>query len=159
MKSKTMIDDLTASEIMTEHVETLMPSDTVKDALLLMLDGHLTTIPIVNAENHCVGMLSRSDLTEMLAKEDNELTHARDGDRESLYWLSQSIDTGDVRKVSEFMVIEVQSASRGDSLTEICKLMHQHHIHHVPVLDEQTKLVGIVSAFDVVKAIATASAD
>ena len=159
MKANTKTSQLTAKEVMTKHVETLMSGDTVKDALTLMIDHNLTTIPIINSEEHCVGMLSRSDLTEMLAREDDELSHAREGDRESLYWLSQTLDTGDVRKVSEFMVVEVHSANVSDQLGDICKQMHQHHIHHLPVLDDQNKLVGIVSAFDIVSAIANSTDD
>lgn len=159
MKAKIKTSQLTAKDIMTNHVETLMSGDTVKDALTLMIDHNLTTIPIVNSEEHCIGILSRNDLTEMLAREDDELSHAKEGDRESLYWLSQTLDTGDVRKVSEFMVVEVQSANVNDLLSDICKKMHQHHIHHLPVLDDNNKLVGIVSAFDIVTAIANSADD
>ena len=159
MKAKTKTSQLTAQDIMTNHVETLMSGDTVKDALTLMIDHNLTTIPIINSEEHCIGILSRNDLTEMLAREDDELSHAKEGDRESLYWLSQTLDTGDVRKVSEFMVVEVHSANVSDQLGDICKKMHQHHIHHLPVLDDNNKLVGIVSAFDIVTAIANSADD
>ena len=63
---------------MTKHVEVVSPADTIKFAANLMLDGKMNTIPVVNGQKQLVGILSRSDLTEMFIQEDDALSNALD---------------------------------------------------------------------------------
>ena len=65
-----------------------------------------------------------------------------------------SLETLQGRQVQEFMTMNVTRIEPAQSLKKICQEMKRHNIHHLPVVDDGNKLVGIVSAFDVVKAIA-----
>lgn len=154
MKTKQSITEVKIVDIMTSNVETLSPGDTIQDAVRLMVEFNITTVPVVNFENKCVGILSRSDLTEMFMEEDSELSRVIDMDRLSLEWLHRSLDTGDSRQVKELMTYEVKSIRDDQNLIAACRLMAELHIHHLPVVDANDSVVGIVSAFDVVNAVA-----
>ena len=154
MKTSKAVSDVKVSEIMTRHVDTLSPGDTIQDAVKLMVEGSLSTVPVVDAHNKCVGILSRSDLTEMFLEEDSTLSHALDTERLSVEWLSRSLDTSDVRKVKELMTYEVTTIRSDLGLIDACKQMARLKVHHLPVVDENEIIAGIVSAFDVVTAIA-----
>ena len=48
--------------VMTSPVTTLSATLTLRDAAEQFIDGRHSAYPIVDAEHHCVGMVSRSDL-------------------------------------------------------------------------------------------------
>lgn len=154
MKTQNPISNVQISEAMTRRVETLSPSDTIKDAVTLMMDSKLSTVPVVDGENRCIGILSRNDLTEMFLNEDNVLASVLDTDRLSLEWLNRSLDTGDVKMVKELMTYDVTTLRSDQNLSDACREMTRHKIHHLPVVDDQNKVIGIVSTFDVVTSIA-----
>ncbi|MDG2013256.1 MAG: CBS domain-containing protein [Pirellulaceae bacterium] len=156
MTSPPKISARTVAEIMTPRVETLSPGDTVKEAASMMIDSHVSTIPVVDGHQQCVGMLSRTDLTEMFLKEDDVLAQALDTDRLSIEWLNRSLDTSDSRTVRELMNDQVVTICGEQSLHVACQKMVASQIHHLPVVDNENQLVGIVSTFDVVKAVANA---
>ena len=154
MKTKNPVTEIKISEIMTKNVETVSPIDSIKDAVNLMMDSKLTTVPVINGDFQCIGILSRSDLTEMFLQEDSELSQALDTDLIALKWLQQSLDTSEVRQVKELMTYDVITIRADQPLVAACKEMSRLGVHHLPVVNEGDVVVGIVSAFDIVAAIA-----
>ena len=120
----------------------------------MMIDSHVSTILVVNGYLHCLGVLSRTDLTEIFLKEDDALAHALDTDRLSLKCLNRSLDTSDSRTVGELMNDQVVAIGGDQSLHAACQKMIASQIHHLPVVDNENHLVGIISNFDIVKAVA-----
>ncbi|HEY0736094.1 MAG TPA: CBS domain-containing protein [Herpetosiphonaceae bacterium] len=54
------------SEIMTERPIAVTPSSTLREAALLMLDNKIGGLPVVDADNTVVGVITESDLFEAL---------------------------------------------------------------------------------------------
>lgn len=50
-----------------------------------------------------------------------------------------------MKLVSELMTTELLSHTPSDTLRDAEKTMGEHHIRHIPVVDEQGKLVGLMS--------------
>ena len=148
------VSELKVSDIMTDKVETLTPVDTIKYAASLMVDSQVTTVPVIDGKNQCVGVLSRTDLTEMFLSEDNALSSALDTDRLSVEWLNRSVDTSESRLVKEFMNYEVATIGSHQTVNAACQEMVRRQIHHLPVVNENGGVIGIVSTFDIVKAVA-----
>lgn len=140
------------SEIMTDQVETIRYTDTVADALKLMAeDGH-NTLPVVDENDRCVGMLSRSDLTEMFLLEDRELSRFINGDGVSLSNLPAClVDTCDDKRVRELMAHEVTTIDSDANIKQACRLMSDNDFHHLPVVDKERRIVGFVSSFDIIR--------
>ena len=153
MKTQKQFSQIKVKEIMSENVQTLLINDTIKDALTTMLEQELTTIPVVNLDNRCVGIISRSDLTELFVEEDGELSRMIDTPL-SMERLFRSLETCDIRQIRELMTHEVISVKANQSLTEACQQMVRQNVHHLPVVDDEGRLAGIVSSFDVVQAVA-----
>ena len=140
------------SEIMTEKVQTISFNDTVASALRIMVDGQHTMLPVIDRDRHCVGMLSRSDLTEMLIEEDQELSRLLDSEIGSYASKSSTVvDTSAEKLVRELMTHEIVKVQQDSTIGEACQKMIDHQIHHLPVVDDEGRLEGIVSTFDVIK--------
>ena len=50
--------------------------------------------------------------------------------------------------VREIMTSPLVSVPPDASIYECAKMMHAHHIHHLPVVDKTHKIVGMISATD-----------
>ena len=155
MTTQTHITKRSVAEIMSDHVVTVMAKDSAKEAVRLMIDNELNTIPVIDVAGHCIGILSRSDLTELFLQEDGELNRMMNTpmSMERLYGV---LETCEEKTVNELMTVEVQTLNQGNSVLDLCKLMIKQRVHHVPIVDDEEQVVGIVSSLDVVSAVAKA---
>jgi len=114
------------SDIMTTHVVNLEPDDTVLDAALAMHKHNIGTIPVCSDDNTLVGIVSDRDI--VLRSTAANSKPARD-------------------KIDEIMTRPVVSAAPNTPVEEAARLMSQHKIRRLPVVDGG-RLVGIVSIGD-----------
>ena len=56
-------------EVMTPAPNTVRESTPIEDALRIMRAGAFRRVPVVNAEDHLVGLLALDDILELLAEE------------------------------------------------------------------------------------------
>jgi IMP dehydrogenase len=106
---------------------TLPPSASLQEAEDLMAKFHISGVPIVD-EQHClVGILSNRD--------------------------TRFAETEDFRKpVSEFMTSEpLITAPVGTTFDEAKKILHQHRIEKLPLVDEAGHLKGLITVKDIQK--------
>ena len=155
MKTQDAIVKRSVAQIMSDHVVTVTPHDSAKYAVRLMIDNELSTIPVVNGAGHCVGIISRSDLTELFLQEDGELNRMMNTpmSMERLYGV---LETCDEKTVNELMTVDVRTLAKDATVLDLCKLMMKEGVHHVPIVDETEQVVGIVSSMDVVSTVADA---
>ncbi len=157
MKTLGNLTDVKISEVMTRHLVTVMADDSIQDVAGIMLEHGLSTIPVVNSNKKCIGIISRNDMTELFHKEDEQLSQLLDADRLSLEWFNRSTETSDIRKVKELMTDNVSMINHDLNLTEACREMVRNRIHHLPVVDGNENIVGMLSTFDIVDAIANST--
>jgi CBS domain-containing protein len=105
-------------------------SSSVHDALRLLAEKDIGALPILENNNLC-GIFSERDFARKLAAEG-----------------AFPLDT----PVLKLMTAKVITVSPKDSVEECMKLMTDHHIRHLPVM-EGAKMVGLISIGDVVKSI------
>jgi CBS-domain-containing membrane protein len=153
MKVQNAVTTAKISEVMTRKVITIMADDSVQDAVNLMMENELSAIPVVGYQDECVGILSQSDLTELFLAEDDELSRVLDTPRLSMEWLFRTLDTCEVRRVKELMSPQVNTIGQDQTLVDACDAFVKHKIHHLPVIDGAGKVVGMLSTFDIVKAL------
>jgi len=111
------------------------PDATVYDAIALMADKGVGALLVV-AEGSLVGILSERDYA-----------------RKVILQGRSSKDT----PVREIMTAELITVTPQHTVDECMQIMTDHHIRHLPVLD-QGRLANVVSIGDLVKAIISAQA-
>ena len=105
---------------------TIKRGSTVKDALQMMKEFHIGGIPVIDDNNHLVGIVTNRDLR-----------FERDLDR-----LIDEVMT------SESLVTTTQSTD----LQQAADILQQYKIEKLPVVDKDGKLVGLVTYKDITKA-------
>ncbi|MCC7475947.1 MAG: CBS domain-containing protein [Pirellulales bacterium] len=148
-----------ASEYMQRDVVTVSPDDSLRDALALMTENHVTGLPVMDGGNRCVGLITSSDI---LNYEADRVEGAAAGetaeffDPESQQWVSVPISALGLEEIGDVAVREVMATNlvwveRSTPVGQVARKMIDEGIHRVLVMDDRARLYGILSAFDFVR--------
>ncbi|WP_341702325.1 CBS domain-containing protein [Ferrovibrio sp.] len=140
------------ADIMTPRVETIPADATVGQAIRLMLQKHVSGLPVVDAAGKLVGMITEGDF----------LRRGELGTAPQAHWLQAFLAPAEAadaytrshaRKVGEVMTADVISVDPDEPLEAIVKLMEKHRVKRLPVLRDG-RPVGVVSRADLLRAFA-----
>ncbi len=140
-----------AEDVMTRAVISIDPDATVLQAARLMLQHHISGLPVIDAKGQLVGVVSEGDFLRR-----RETSTERRRSR----WLEFLMGPGRIAaeyvhshgcRVSEAMSTDVQTAAEDASLEDIVELMERYRIKRVPVL-RGGEVVGIVTRSNLMRA-------
>lgn len=146
-----------ALDVMTTQVITVTPEATIHTAARLLADNHISGLPVVDANDAVIGIVSEGDLLRR--------AEIGTGARRRAWWLellsstrelAQAYTKEHARAVKDVMSTRVVSVSEDTPLDEIADLLERNRIKRVPVLKDG-KLVGIVSRANLIRALASAA--
>lgn len=133
-----------AVDVMTTKVVTVDRDTSVREIAQLMLQCRISGVPVVDQDQHVLGIVSEGDL---MRRPENET------EQRSAWWLESILSTRDKaqdyvkahgRKASDVMTRDVVTVEEDTPLHEIARLLEQHRIKRVPVTREG-RLVGVIS--------------
>ncbi len=105
---------------------TIRRGSTVREALAMMAEYHIGGIPVVDDENHLVGIVTNRDLR-----------------------FERTLD----RKIDEVMTSEnLVTTHIQTDLTAAAAILQENKIEKLPVVDSDNKLVGLITYKDITKA-------
>lgn len=147
-----------ATDVMTTKVVTAQPDTKVQAIVNLLLKYRISAVPVVDADNHIVGIVSEGDL---MRRTEN------DTERRPSWWLeaifSKQKDAGDYikshgRKAENVMTRNVVTITEETPLHEIARLLEKHKIKRVPVT-HNGELVGIISRANLLQGLAAKTSE
>jgi CBS domain-containing protein len=140
-------------DVLSKDVVTIRADATVHEALELMVENHISALPVIDEEDHCVGMVSATDLIALTRELDEELSLLRLDDASHQLLLDKLADHDMGRRpVTELMSTEVESVGKNTRLVQAARKMLRFGVHRLPVLDEHGRLEGVVSTTDILAA-------
>src|SRR5579863_5303125 len=147
-----------ARQIMTRKVVSVTPDHPVLQAANLMLQNHVSGLPVVDEAGAVVGVVSEGDFLRR-----SEIGTPRKRNRLLTFVFGHGREAEDYvheygRKVSEIMTPSPITVGEDASLSEIVSVMERNHIKRVPVVHDG-KLVGIVSRSNLLQAVASLARD
>jgi CBS domain-containing protein len=141
-------------EVMTREVVTVPPGASLKEAARLLVEHRISGLPVVDNQNHVLGVVSEADV---LPKEATGLPLRR-----PLAWLTSEpgIDKSklEAHLVGEAMTAPALTIEPNRAVGAAAKLMVEKDINRLPVV-EDGKLVGIVTRADLVRAFVRTDAE
>ena len=116
------------SEVMTTGVETVRPDQQARDAARFMLQADTGSIPVTEGER-LIGIITDRDIAVR----------------------GVALGYGPDTPVSELMTSGVVSAHADDPIEEAARKMGEAQVRRLPVIDDNARLVGVVSLGDLAR--------
>ena len=143
-------------DVMVTQVQCCSVDDTLRDALDVMLEQGLTTLPVVDARQNCVGVIAAVDLlapSEEMEEEFRAIA-AKSGAENS--YLAETVETRGLAAhvVEDFMTTHVVAVAPDTELHKAAAEMLTNQIHHLVVIAPDDRLVGILSTMDILEVFA-----
>jgi len=110
-------------DLMITSIVTTHQHQTVRQAKEIMKRNGIHSIPIINSEDEVEGIITTNDLVEDIS-DDTQLKHV--------------------------MTKKILTIPKYSDISIAARIMRNHHIHHLVVTHEK-KIVGVLSAFDLLK--------
>ena len=116
------------SDVMTTGIETVRPDQQARDAARFMLQADAGSIPVTDGER-LVGMITDRDIAVR----------------------GVALGYGPDTLVSELMTTGVVSAHANEHVEDVARKMGEAQVRRLPVIDDEQRLVGIVSLGDLAR--------
>jgi CBS domain-containing protein len=142
-----------AHQIMTRKVITVGTAASIVDAANIMLENHVSGLPVIDETGKLVGIVSQGDFIRRA-----EIGTQRKRGR----WLKLLLGPGTVasdfvhergRKVGEIMTLEPRTVTEDATLEDVVQLMEHNKVKRLPVM-RGDQLVGIVTRSNLLQAVA-----
>lgn len=145
---------LRCADIMSRDLKTAEFGTPLQDAWALLRRHHIKALPVVDRAQRVIGILTVADF--MRAAEMDR----HDGLAERLRRLltpSPSTHSDKPEVVGQIMTRQVRVASAERPLAELVPLFADGGHHHIPIVGDEARLVGIITQSDLVTALAQGS--
>ncbi|MDZ7745195.1 MAG: CBS domain-containing protein [Halobacteriales archaeon] len=120
------MDDIFVGRLMSTDLKTVTPDTLVEQAAKVMIDADVGSVLVVENDNQLAGILTRTDFVHIVAGQEPK----------------------DQTPVSSYMSDRPVTISAQASVAEAADLMVESSVHHLPVVDEDAGLIGIVTTTD-----------
>ena len=113
-----------ADEVVIKDVITVSPEDTVEDVIEVMETYSISGLPVVDNQEKLVGIITHRDVKAIEDK---------------------------TKKVEEVMTKDVVYAKEDVEEEEALELMYANRVERLPIVDDEMRLVGIITLRDILK--------
>jgi CBS domain-containing protein len=142
-----------AHQIMTRQVITIAADASIVDAANIMLEKHVSGLPVIDKAGALVGIVSQGDFLRRA-----EIGTQRKRGRWLKFLVGPGREASDFvhergRKVGEIMTLEPYTVAENATLEDIVALMERNNVKRLPVM-RGDKLIGIVTRSNLLQAVA-----
>jgi len=143
---------------MSRDIPTVGPDEDARTAIDLLSKSDLGAIPVVDAENKVIGIVSESDLVLSEEESDLHLPHYLNimggivfvG---SMKGFEDRLEKAFATKVSELMTADPIVCHDYESIDRVARKIAEKHHNHLPVIDGDGYLAGMVTRADALAAL------
>lgn len=141
---------MTIAKIMRPHISAITSVDScVSDLLPLLFGKKLNSLPVLDAKQHLVGIVTREDVLKLLYPDYQEYI-------QDIISASEEVDAFD-KDFSDILHVRTKDIMKKDVLTaypdtpvmQALARMIANHVDQLPVIRENGKLVSIITKSDI----------
>jgi CBS domain-containing protein len=146
-------------DIMDSDPATVSPDAPVEQIVAVLRDHWIPGVPVVDGDGRCVGIVTEADLVLPDDQGDLHLPHYINlfGGTvflEPLGRYEQRLRKAFASTAADMMTREPDTVAPDATVKEAARLIHESGHNRLPVVDEDGRLVGVVTRLDVLGALA-----
>jgi len=127
------MDDIFVGRLMSDSIHTVTPDTLVADAADLMRDNSIGSVVVVDENGHLEGILTNTDFVTIVAKSKPKAETT----------------------VERYMTTNVVTTTVQESIRDVADAMLEHGFHHMPVVDDDDNVIGMITTTDLASYIST----
>ncbi|MEF8775053.1 MAG: CBS domain-containing protein [Haloarculaceae archaeon] len=120
------MEDIFVARLMSDGVVSVSPDTLVEDAANKLMQLEISSLVVVDSDNHLEGILTTSDFVSIVAESQPKAETS----------------------VERYMTDQVVTVGAQDSIRDAADKMITDGIHHLPVVDEESGVIGMLSTTD-----------
>lgn len=120
------MDDIFVARLMSSPVRSVSPDTLVETAAQRMLEAGIGSVVVTDEAGHLEGILTSTDFVRIVAERRPK----------------------DETPVSEYMSTDVVVTTAQESITAAADTMVERGVHHVPVVDDDDTVIGMITTTD-----------
>lgn len=145
-----MLAQTRCADVMSSNVVTVSFGTSLQDAWQLLRDKRIKALPVVDRVNRIVGILT---LADFLNSADLDLHEGFESKIKKLIRWTSTVNSSKPEVVGQIMTRRVRVARAENPLVDLVPLFGSTGHHHIPIVDEDNRLVGILTQSDLVAAV------
>lgn len=147
----------TVADVMTASVICVHPETSVDEALELLVSNKVSGLPVVDADNVVVGVVSDFDLLPLEAiqltpNEQSSMFPDVNTDWTAFNALSSALIKNAGKSVEDVMTADPIVVRPNTGLVDAAQVLLKSRVRRLPVVDGQGKLMGVISRSNIIKA-------
>ncbi len=142
--------DVRCADIMSTDLVTVEFGTSLQDAWALLRSRNVKALPVVDRTFRIAGIIT---LADFLRAADLDVHDGFDGKLRQLIRTTRSAYSNKPEVVGQIMTRSVQVAGMDRRLVDLLPVFGRTGHHHIPIIGEKERLVGIITQTDVVVAL------
>ena len=145
-------------DVMSKNVITISPEESISNAIDKMAKNNISGLIVVEDEK-VVGVISESDVLKIFKSEFPELKLSSNISLSIFSLIKSGIKIiREIKKIGKLKVKDLMSkkvffVKPEDTILEAARIMSKKDVRRLPVIDENGKLVGVISRTDILRAL------
>lgn len=140
-----------AKDVMRSNVVFVKKEDKLNDVIGVLLQHHVSGVPVVDKDNHLLGIVTERDL--VTKEKCLNISSYMEFVASILFVDGKKPETKMCRNLQhltakDIMTAPVYAVRMEATIEEIVSLMMNRHINRIPVIDDDDRLVGIIGRND-----------
>ena len=141
------------AELMVTNIVSVKAADKMEEVAKVFIKNDINAAPVLNAQEQCVGIITSHDVVEYESSRSIVLKELCSGKYAmQIFDAEEKFRTAGMRfdEAGFHMTTSLHTATPDDPLSRVAKQMCRQHVHHVIVLDEDERPIGLLSSLDLV---------
>jgi len=141
---------LKCQDVMSQPVISVEYGDDIETIWALLSENKIRALPVVDNRSRLLGMVTITDILKQVAPE----SHQGMGDKfRKFIKKTDGIYTDKLEYAGHLMSKNIITVNQNESLDVVIETIEQSNKRHIPVLDDNQCLVGMITAKNVLKAL------
>jgi len=145
-----LVSHVPVKDIMTKTVITVKRNADLHEAARLLSERGISGMPVVDDNNRVVGVISEADILTLAGM---KREHTFKDILRSILGEPLPARASGGNKVEDVMSFPPITSRADEAVADVAKILDERRIKRLPVVDDQGKLLGIISRADIVRAI------